>query len=130
MATKKSNWMTQKQYDEAFDMWWDDFFPQQMIANEFRCSQPHISRVVNGHRQSFETKVIERLAKLLANIDPHNNPNNIRSYDAKLTQRQATRIRNAYFFAKATQVELAQQYRVNQSAISKIISGQTYRRQF
>lgn len=118
------------------EMYWEEGYEQWEIAKAFKKDQGHISRIVNDKVGSLEEYLGEKLLHLKKNIKPKaNKPKQGKTLRAKrdilpqtkLSTGKVKQIRQQYFFEGRTQIELAYSYKVNQSAICRIIRGERWK---
>lgn len=133
---KRSSQFTPQQFDRINKLYWEDGYSQYKIADMFDCNQSHISRIVRGIACSYHCMLTDKLAKLKSNIKPLKHEavqaktmraKRHRLHSTKLTWAKVVRIRKMYFSGKITQKELAKKFGLNQSTISRIISGDKWK---
>lgn len=119
------------------DLYFDESAYQNDIAEQFSCDQSTVSRVVNNVYLPYDQKMAIKLKLCISNIAPLKNESKqaktLRKkrellHSNKLTWKQVSNIRDQYFIQYKTQVELAKNFGVNQSTISKIVRGANWKR--
>ena len=125
------------QLDQINTLYWDEGYFQYEIADIFDRNQPYISRLVNAKADGYFSSLVNKIDRLNNNVVPNKNePKQARTLRAKrhklpstkLTWNQVVRIRELYFTAQLSQVELAARFNINQSTISRIIAGTKWKK--
>lgn len=128
--------LTPEQFDQINQLYWEEGYDQADIADMFGCTQTHISRIVRGIACSYHCSFIRKIKRLNNNIIPNKNEKpqarTLRArrqnlHSTKLNWDKVSQIRELYFHNRKTQQELASMFGVNQSTISKLIQGRTWK---
>lgn len=126
----------QKTFKAIKKLYWDEGYDQYDIGLQFKCSQSSISRIIRDIYRPIEVKRKEKQIKYSPNFKPSpNEPKQAKTLrcmreelpKTKLSVIKAKDIRKAYFSGTNTQVELAKKYKVNQSTVCKLITGQDWK---
>lgn len=128
---KKRRFMNAEEFYTIRELYYDGE-TQNQLAEENKCSQPHICRIVSETRQPHQSTLFKKEEKLnsilkTSKTKAKNIPQRKRK-TTKLTLKKVQKIRELYFSGKCTQKELTQMYKTNvsQSQISRIISGKRW----
>jgi len=130
--SKKRKFMNAEEYNTIKELYWDGE-TQNQLAEENKCSQPHICRIASGERQPHQVTLFKKEQKLISILRTSKtktkNTHQRKRNTTKLTLKKVQQIRSLYFSGKHTQKELAKMYKgsnVSQSQISRIISGKRW----
>ena len=137
MTTHKQpkQWLTRQQISQASILYWDEGWEQQEIADALGITQGHVSQVINGKAGSREDTLAKKFVRLMINLQPDKNETlrkiktrtvNRSRPTVKLTWRQVSELRASYFIKWSPQWELAEQYGIDRSHVSKIIIGKRW----
>lgn len=132
----KRHLFTKKEFEQINRMYWEEGYDQYDIAEELKCNQTTISRILTGRRLPREVirKIKQEKYKKNFKAPPEELPR-VRKlrckreelHSTKLTLEKAKSIRKSYFSGEKTQVELAKANRINQSTVCKLIMGENWK---
>lgn len=109
---------------------------QKEIAIKFNCNKSSISRIINDLYVPYDILLKEKEIKVRANFMPEQEEpkqaitlRNKREklHSTKLNEKIIKKIRHEYFSGIKTQKELATEYKVHQSTISRILTGKKWK---
>lgn len=135
MSRKRSSQLSSAQFAQIKALY-KQGFPQWQIAKMFDCDQSHVSRIVRGLACSYICLLDKTMATFNRNVKPSKSePLQAKTLRAKrnrlqctkLNWKKVTRLRKMYFSGKYTQLELGNRFGVNQSTVTRIVRGLTWK---
>lgn len=134
---RRKRQLTPEQFQRIYDLYWEEGWTQYEIAELFKRDQSHISRILNGKACSYHCLINAKIVELQKNIMPLKHEplqgkilraKRERLPSTKLTWSKVVRMRKLYFTGKYTQMELARKFNCAQSTVSRILSGENWKR--
>lgn len=129
-------YFTKKQFITIKKLYWDEGYDQQDIGLELKCDQSTISRIINDLYEPIEVRRNKKKVKYTPNFKPSpDEPKQAKTLRCmrdklpatKLNVNDAKNIRKLYFSGEKNQAQLANKYKVNQSTVCKIITGEDWK---
>lgn len=124
--------MRYKTIDQITELYWDGWY-QKDLSEAFKKDQGHISRLINGKCGAIDGWLCKKHNEMTINVAKINTQCSRvsqlrqRQARAKINMRTAKRVRSMYYSGDYTQWDLANQFGLNQSTVSKIVRGNIWR---
>lgn len=134
---KRTRLLTTKQINKIKVLYQNSNLFQYEIGEIFGCDKSHVSRIVNNINFGFQFLLAKKRSILEKNIEPPiDEPKQAKKlrakraslYSAKLNWNKVVNLRSLYFLGKETQVQLAKRFNIAQSTVSRIITGEKWKK--
>jgi len=133
---RKKGYISAETYSKIYEMYWDENWEQPILSEIFNVDQGHISRIVNNKAFPYQRLLFDKKNKMEKTIIPSpTEPKQAKVLRAKreklrctkLTWKKVEQIRTDYFSGRTTQKKLAKKFGVNQSTITELVRGITWK---